>query len=122
MKLCVDVITVFGARFDAESGGDVWVPVVIPGCSWYAADGCSVEARRGGLAAAYRVSVRIPAEAVPDGLVIRNGDIVVRGDAGGVEDPDPAALKREFPDCAVVLGVVDNRRAPRAPHIRLTGG
>ncbi len=122
MKLCGDVITVFGARFDAESGGDVWVPVVIPGCSWHAADGCAVEARRGGLAAAYRVRVRIPAEAVPDGLVIRNGDIVVRGDASGMEDPDPAALKRDFPDCAVVLGVTDNRRAPRAPHIRLTGG
>ena len=33
----------------------------------------------------------------------------------------PAKLKAAYADCVTVLGVTDNRRAPNAPHWRITG-
>lgn len=32
----------------------------------------------------------------------------------------PAKLKRAYPDCVTVLAVTDNRRAPNAPHWKVT--
>lgn len=120
MKMCDDVITVFTARVDPETGDAVWEPTVINGVSWFATDASTVDASRGGLVAANKCTVRIPAEVLPDGLAIRGGDILVRGDASCM-DPRPAAIRAEYPDAVTVLAVTDNRRAPRAPHIRVTG-
>lgn len=121
MKLCNDTITVFNARVDPDVGGNVWAPTVIAGCSWYATDASTVDASKGGLVAANKVIVRIPEEVAPAGLAIRNGDIIVKGDASASENPTPAKLKTAWgADCATVLGVTDNRRAPNAPHWRVT--
>lgn len=121
MKLCNDTITVFNARVDPDVGGDVWVPTVIHGCSWYATDASTVDASKGGLVAANKVIVRIPAEVAPAGFAIANGDIIVKGDASDAENPAPAKLKKVYGvDCATVLAVIDNRRAPNAPHWRVT--
>lgn len=121
MKLCNDTITVFNARVDPEVGGNVWVPTVITGASWWATDASTVDASKGGLVAANKVTVRIPVEAAPETLEMKNGDIIVRGDASAVENPTPAKLKQLYGvDCATILGVTDNRRAPRAPHWRVT--
>ena len=117
MKLCNDTITVFNARVDPDVGGDVWTPTVLTDCSWYATDASTVDASRGGLVAANKVTVRIPAEIVPEGFGLKNGDIIVKGDAGAVEDPTPAKLKKLYgTGCMTVLSVTDNRRAPCAPH------
>ena len=122
MKLCDDTLTLFHAAVDPETGGNAWTPTVIPsGASWYMTDTSTVDTGKGGLVAANKVTVRIPAEAAPDGLALSNGDIVVKGDASGVENPTPAKLKKLYgADCATVLGITDNRRAPNAPHWRLT--
>ena len=32
----------------------------------------------------------------------------------------PATLKKAYSDCVTVLGVTDNRRAPNAPHWKVT--
>ena len=93
MKLCNDTITVFNARVDPDVGGDVWAPTVLTGCSWYATDASTVDASKGGLVAANKVTVRIPAEAAPEGFGLKNGDVIVKGDASSVENPDPAMLK-----------------------------
>ena len=122
MKLCNDTITVFNARVDSDVGGNVWTPTVITGASWYATDASTVDASKGGLVAANKVTVRIPVEAAPEALELKNGDILVRGDASAVENPTPAKLKQLYGvDCATILSVTDNRRAPRAPHWRITG-
>ncbi len=122
MKLCNDTITVFNARVDPDVGGNVWTPTVITGASWYATDASTVDASKGGLVAANKVTVRIPVEAAPAEFALKNGDILVRGDAAAVESPTPAKLKKLYGvDCATILGVTDNRRAPRAPHWRITG-
>ena len=122
MKLCNDTITVFNARVDPDVGGNVWIPTVITGAGWYLTDAATVDASKGGLVAANKVIVRVPAEAAPEGLTLKNGDILVKGDASEVENPTTAKLKQLYgADCATILGVTDNRRAPNAPHWRVTG-
>ena len=138
MKLCNDVITVFNARVDPEEGGNVYVPTTITGASWYATDATTVDSTKGGLVAANKVTVRIPEDANTGGKAyadpltyasassveglwtLQNGDIIVKGEATGT-DYTPATLKKAFADCMSVLAVTDNRRAPNAPHFRVTG-
>lgn len=137
MKLCNDTITVFNARVDPEVGGNVWVPTVITGVSWYATDASTVDASKGGLVAANKATIRIPVDAGTGGKAyadpvsyasaedvsglwtLKGGDIVVKAAVEG-EDWTPARLKAAYAECVTVLGVTDNRRAPRAPHWRVT--
>lgn len=138
MKLCNDTITVFNARVDPDAGGNVWKPTVITGASWYATDAATVDASKGGLVAANKATIRIPIEADTGGgaytdpvsyanaedvsalWTLKGGDIVVKAAVEG-DDWTPAKLKKAFADCVTVLGVTDNRRAPNAPHWRITG-
>ena len=138
MKLCNDAITVFNARVDPEVGGNVWVPTVITGVSWYATDASTVDASKGGLVAANKATIRIPVDAGTGGKqytdpvsyasaedvsglwTLKGGDIVVKAALEG-DDWTPAELKATCADCVVILGVTDNRRAPNAPHWRITG-
>lgn len=138
MKLCNDTITVFNARVDPDEGGNVWVPTVITGVSWFATDASTVDASKGGLVAANKATIRIPVEANAGGKqytdpvsyanaedvsglwTLKGGDIVVKAALEG-DDWTPAGLKATCADCVVILGMTDNRRAPRAPHWRITG-
>jgi len=138
VKLCNDTITVFNARVDPEVGGNVWVPTVITGVSWFATDASTVDAGKGGLVAANKATIRIPVEANAGGKqytdpvsyasaedvsgmwTLKGGDIVVKGEVAGA-DWTPAGLKAAYADCVTVLGVTDNRRTQRAPHWRITG-
>jgi len=138
VKLCNDTITVFNARVDPDEGGNVWVPTVITGVSWWATDASTVDASKGGLVAANKATIRIPVEAHAGGKqytdpvsyantedvsglwTLKGGDIVVKAALEG-DDWTPAELKATCADCVVILGVTDNRRAPRAKHWRITG-
>ena len=138
MKLCNDTITVFNARVDPDVGGNVWVPTVITGASWWATDASTVDASKGGLVAANKATIRIPVDAGTGGKqytdpvsyanaedvsglwTLKGGDIVVKAALEG-DDWTPAELKATCADCVVILSVTDNRRAPRAPHWRITG-
>ena len=137
MKLCNDTITVFNARVDPETGGNVWVPTVIAGAGWYLTDASTVDASKGGLVAANKATIRIPVDADTAGKAyadpvsyasaedvsglwtLKGGDIVVKGEVSG-DSWTPAKLKAAYADCVTVLGVTDNRRAPRAPHWKVT--
>ena len=138
MRLCNDVITVFNAHVDQDAGGNVWTPTVITGASWYLTDASTVDASKGGLVAANKATIRIPADADASGKTytdpvsykaaqsvsglwtLQAGDIIVKGDASLTTDPTPAKLKKAYADCVTVLGVTDNRRAPNAPHWKVT--
>ena len=138
MKLCSDTITVFNARVDPETGGNVWVPTVIAGAGWYMTDASTVDASKGGLVAANRATIRIPEDADTGGKAyadpvryasagdvsglwtLKGGDIVVRAAVNGA-DWTPARLKAAYAECVTVLAVTDNRRGPRAAHWRVTG-
>ena len=152
MKLCNDTITVFNARVDSTTGGNVWMPTVITGASWYMTDASTVDTSKGGLVAANKATIRIPEDANTGGKAytdpvsykastsvsglwtLQNGDIIVKGSVPASETVTnngvsstvpinwtPAKLKKAYADCVTVLGVTDNRRAPNAPHWRITG-
>ncbi len=139
MKMCNDTITVFNARVDLDAGGNVWTPTVISGASWFLTDASTVDASKGGLVAANRATIRIPenantggkaytdplsysnAESVTGLWTLAAGDIIVKGDASATANPTPAKLKAAYADCVTVLGVTDNRRAPRAAHFKVVG-
>lgn len=138
MKLCNDTITVFNARVDPDVGGNVWIPTVIAGASWYLTDASTVDASKGGLVAANKATIRIPVEANTGGKAyadpvsyasaedvsglwtLKGGDIVVRDIVTG-DDWTPAKLKAAYAECVTVLAVTDNRRASNAKHWRITG-
>ena len=138
MKLCNDTITVFNARVDPDVGGNVWIPTVIAGASWYLTDAATVDASKGGLVAANKATIRIPVEADTGGKAyvdpvsyakaedvsglwtLKGGDIIVRAALEGT-DWTPAELKATYADCVTVLGVTDNRRAPNAKHFKVVG-
>lgn len=135
MRLCDEVITVFNAKLDAETGMDAYYPTVITGVSWYCETASTVDAS--GLKAADKFTVRIPEDAdfsgkryVPPAayatgdpaavFTLKTGDILVKGavDQAGLR---PADLQRMCGEIVTILGVTDNRRAPRARHWRVVG-
>ena len=138
MKLCDDVITVFNAGVDAETGDGVWRGTVLRGVSWHRSDASAVDAARGGLVSASRCVCRIPEGVDADGRTyvdplayaraedpgelwtLAGGDVIVRGEVRG-EGWTPALLMKAWPERMCVLSVTDNRRAPRAPHFRVVG-
>lgn len=97
MKLCNDNITVFNARLNARIGGTTWIGTNISGVSWWATDASAVDTSKGGLVAANKATIRIPAEAdagrksytdpisykaaddVTDLWTLQDGDIIVHG-------------------------------------------
>lgn len=136
MKLCDEVITVFNARLDAESGMDAYYPTVISGVSWYS-ETASTVVDASGLKAADKYTIRIPENAdfsgkryVPPAayatgdpaavFTLKAGDILVKGavDQGGLR---PADLQRICGEIVTILGVTDNRRAPNARHWKVVG-
>ena len=135
LNLCNETITVFNARYDVESGKDIYVPTVIVGVSWFCEIASTVDE---GLRAADKFTIRIPLDAKFGGkeyvepvawpeadpasaFTLLNGDIIVKGDASGVENPRPAVLQKLYPEMVTVLGVTDNRRAPNAKHWKVIG-
>ena len=135
MKLATDTITVFNQKHDAAMDADLWYGTVIRNVSWY--DSMQDTVTDKGLRAANRYTIRIPEDAdlggkmyvlptmfaaaeITDNLfTFAAGDVIVKGEAP-VTGQTPVTLKKAYEMCTV-LGVTDNRRAPNAPHLRITG-
>lgn len=133
MKLCTDTVTVYNARLDKERDSTVYVPTVISGVSWYGTSKATVDS--GGLKAASQYIVRIPLDADTGGksytepwgyksagdvsglFTLNEGDFIVKGAFA-----DTLLLPPESGSGFVtILTVTDNRRAPNAPHWKVTG-
>lgn len=132
MKLCNDTVTVYNARFDKERDSTVYVPTVIRGVSWYGASKATVDSS--GLKAASQYTVRIPLDADTGGksytepweyksasdvssvFTLNEGDFIVKG-----AFTDTLLLPPKSGGFVTVLTVTDNRRAPNAPHWKVTG-
>ena len=134
MRGCGETTTLFNARRDGETGGFVYLPTVIAGCSWHRGQRVVVDTE-GGLMAADEVVVRIPMDADfggreyvdpvtwragGEGFTIQGGDIAVKGRVTG-DNWTPERLKDAFAECFTVLGVTDNRSALNGGHWRITG-
>ena len=149
MKLANEVITIFNARWDSETGDDVYYPTNITGASWFETQAENVDSK-GGLIMANKVIVRIPKDATATQSETKNnvttikaatyvdpisyksatsvsgkwtlcgGTVIIKGTATGTSWT-PATLKASFAGCMTVVGVTDNRRAPNAPHFKVVG-
>ena len=136
MLLCNDTITVLNKRTDIENGWDIFIPTIIRGVSWYG--DVAVNLGDKGLNAANKFVIRIPIDADFDGktyvepvvyrnepfitglFTLANGDIIVKAEISESQ-VKPADIKENFPFSCVILGITDNRRAPKSPHWRVVG-
>lgn len=137
MRLCNETITVFNARLDPKSGYDTYHATVIRGVSWYCDIASNVDSS--GLKAANKFTIRIPidadfgdkvylspkeyaeAEDPETVFTLSNGDIIIKGEIPTEENLRPADLKKRFSEYVTILGVTDNRRAPRSKHWKVVG-
>jgi hypothetical protein len=137
MRLCNETITVFNARLDPKSGYDTYHVTVIRGVSWYCDIASNVDSS--GLKAANKFTIRIPidadfgdktylspkeyaeAENPETVFTLSNGDIIIKGETPTEENLRPADLKKRFSEYVTILGVTDNRRAPRSKHWKVVG-
>lgn len=135
MNLANEIITIFNQRHNEQTDLDEWIGSVISNVSWYSQMQDTVTDK--GLKAANRYTIRIPEDADTGGktyvqpssfhssgrtdfvFTVAPGDVIVKGEAP-ISGQTPATLKKQFEMCTV-LGVTDNRRAPNAPHLRITG-
>ena len=134
MNLCNETITVFNAKYDPQADKDAYNGTVINNVSWFCEIVSTVD---NGLKAANKFTIRIPEDAdfggktyvspldyadasdVSSLFTLKNGDIVVRGSVTG-SDLRPADLHKSY-EAFTILGVTDNRRAPKAPHWKVVG-
>lgn len=136
MQLCNETITVFNALMESENGYELYYGTVIKGVSWYCEIASNVDSS--GLKAANKFTIRIPTDADTGDKIyldpveyaktadptktftLKSGTIIVKGEVS--DSPvKPADLKKEYAEFVTVLGVTDNRRAPRAKHFKVVG-
>ena len=138
VRQCTETVTVFNARVDPVTRAEEYAPTVLRGVSWRGEMAAGVV--DGGLRAENAFVLRIP-EAVDAGgkawadardyrtagdvsglWTLRKGDVIVKGGAAEA-GMSPALLQALYgaENVMTVLGVTDNRRAPRARHWKVTG-
>ena len=135
MRLCNETITVFNAVYDQNARNDVYHATVISGVSWFRRVETTVS--NTGLESADMTVIRIPTDADFSGktyvdpityaqledvsgyFTFQQGDTIVKGTAQ--DGTRPAELHKQFHEAVTVLSVTDDRRAPNAPHWRITG-
>lgn len=133
MKLCNETVTVYNARLDRELDSTVYIPTVIQGVSWYGSVKSAVDSS--GLKAASQYTVRIPAGANAEGksytepgeykaaadvsgmFTLNEGDFILKGVYTNTLTTPP----KNGREVVTILTITDNRRAPNAPHWKVTG-
>ncbi len=135
MELCNDVVTLYNARYDREADKTVYVGTVLRGVHVFRTMKSSVS--KDGLVSADTLTVRIPFSvnasgkeyADPDGyasasnvsgmFTLNEGDYLIP-DAVLITNPTVADLKKKHA-AVTILGVTDNRSAPRGKHWKVVG-
>lgn len=135
MRLCEDTITVFNSYNDYDAGEQVYSPTTITGVSWYGS--VTSDVTTDGLKAANVFTIRVPEDADFGGktyvtpaeydamenhsnvFTFKQGDTVIH--AAETEQLTPAQLQEKYGEIVTILGVTDNRRAPKAKHWKIIG-
>lgn len=108
-------VTVYRKEWDAEKGVDSYRGTVLENVSFFSRIATSVSTE--GLTAACEGTLRIPMEVYPEGLEIRNGDLVCEGSLA--ENPESVAqLGKLCPYVFTVVGITRNTSG-RAPHVKV---
>ena len=108
-------VTVYRKEWDAEKGADSYRGTVLENVSFFSRIATSVSTE--GLTAACEGTLRIPMEVYPEGLEIKNGDLVCEGSL--TENPASVAqLDKLCPYVFTVVGITRNTSG-RSPHVKV---
>lgn len=108
-------VTVYHKEWDEDNAVDAYRGTVLSGVSFFSRIATAVGTE--GLTAACEGTLRIPMEAAPDGLVLKNGDLVCEG-ALQTDGMCPGDLDDLCPYVFTVVGVTRNTSG-REPHIKV---
>lgn len=108
-------VTVYRKEWDKEKGADVYRGMVLAGVSFFSRIATSVATE--GLTAACEGLLRIPMAVYPDGLEVKNGDLVCEG-VLETDELRPSDLDTRCPYVFTVVGVTRNTSG-KAPHIKV---
>lgn len=108
-------VTVYRKEWDKERGVDSYRGTVLKDVSFFSRIATNVSTD--GLNAACEGTLRIPLESIPEGLEIRNGDLVCEGSL--TENPESVAqLDNLCPYVFTVVGITRNTSG-EAPHVKV---
>ena len=110
-----ETVTIYHREWDEAKGTDVYRRTVLSGVSFFSRISTAVSTD--GLTAACEGTLRIPMEACPDGLILKNGDLVCEGDLQK-ELSMPSELDGLCPYVYTVVGVTHNSGG-RCPHTKV---
>jgi hypothetical protein len=108
-------VTIYRKKWNEENAVDVYSGTVISGVSFFSR--ISTAINTDGQKAACEGILRIPLEALPDGLEIKSGDLICEG-ALQTAITTPGELDSLCPHVFTVASVTRNTSG-RAPHIRV---
>ena len=108
-------VTVYRKEWDAEKGVDRYRGTVLENVSFFSRIATNVSTD--GLNAACEGTLRIPMESYPEGLELRNGDLVCEGSL--TEKPaSRAEIDGLCPYVFTIVGITRNTSG-RAPHVKV---
>lgn len=109
------IVTIYNKKWDEENAVDVYRGTVLDGVSFFSRIATSVSTD--GLTAACEGTLRIPGEVYPEGLEIKNGDLVCEG-AFQTEPVNRAEIDRLCPYVFTIVGITRNDSG-RCPHVKV---
>ena len=115
MRHTEKTVTIYHRVWDGEKGADVYRRMVLTGVSFFSRISTSVSTD--GLAAACEGTLRIPMAYYPDGLVLKNGDLLCEG-ALETDIESLSELDKLCPYVFTVVGITRNT-AGRCPHVKV---
>ena len=136
MKLAGEAITLFNSKLDTAKGYDILYGTVITGVAWYGSKSAGMTTH--GYRQSNTITVRIPMDAETGGksyvdpmtyeaathalgiYTLKADDIIVRGVVPTSGMTRKSLLDSNY-EVMTVMTVTDDRRAPNAPHWKLTG-
>lgn len=115
MKNACRTVTVYRKRWDPGLAADVYEGTVIPNVSFFSR--ISTEVSDEGLQAACEGILRIPLESMPDGLELKNGDLLCEGELE-TEGMRPSGLDGLCPYVFTIVGITRNTYG-RGAHVKV---
>lgn len=106
MLACDKTITLIQQTYNSETDTEEYTSTVIRNCSWYSK--VKIELQDKGVRSGDIVTVRIPEEELPEGIVLANGDYIVKDALGDKNITKHSDLKGL--EYATVVSIGDNRR------------
>lgn len=108
-------VTVYHKKWDGEKGADSYRGTVLSGVSFFSRIATAVSTDS--LTAACEGTLRIPMEVYPEGLEIRNGDLVCEGSLV-VNPENRAEIENLCPYVFTIVGITRNTSGME-PHVKV---